>query len=85
MRKLDMRAVAPSERYERIMGAYEELGTGGTMELTLDHEPSCMYYALRATRGEDAFAFDYVEAGPELWRVRVQKRLDVEAVDPLAD
>jgi uncharacterized protein (DUF2249 family) len=33
-----------------------------------------MYYTLRATRGDDAFGFEYLEDGPERWRVHVTKR-----------
>ncbi len=70
---LDVRPVEPKDRFDRIMGAYESLGSGQTLELTVDHDPKCMYYTLRATRGEDAFSFEYLEDGPETWRVRVMK------------
>lgn len=43
-----------------------------TLELTVDHDPKCMDYALGATRGDDAFRFDYRENGPETWQVRVR-------------
>lgn len=71
---LDVRPVEPKDRYERIMAAYEDLGLHETLELTVDHDPKCMYYTLRATRGDDAFSFDYLENGPETWRVRVRKQ-----------
>lgn len=70
---LDVRPVEPKDRFETIMGAYEALPEGGVLELTVDHDPECMYYTLRATRGEDAFTFDYLERGPEVWRVRVRR------------
>jgi uncharacterized protein (DUF2249 family) len=70
---VDVRDVEPKHRYERIMGAYEALLVGGALQLTVDHDPRCMYYALRATRGDDGFAFDYLEDGPETWRVRVTR------------
>ena len=70
---LDVRPVEPKDRFDRIMGAYERLGSDQTLELTVDHDPKCMYYTLRATRGEDAFSFEYLEDGPETWRVRVTK------------
>lgn len=70
---LDVRPVEPKDRFDRIMGAYEGLVADQTLELTVDHDPKCMYYALRATRGDDAFAFEYLEDGPETWRVRVRK------------
>jgi uncharacterized protein (DUF2249 family) len=71
---LDVRPVEPKDRFQTIMGAYDALPGGGTLDLTVDHDPKCMYYTLRATRGgEDAFHFDYLEAGPEVWRVEVTK------------
>ncbi|GMV09288.1 MAG TPA: DUF2249 domain-containing protein [Gemmatimonadaceae bacterium] len=72
--RLDVRPVEPKDRFECIMGAYEGLVDGGVLELTVDHDPKCMYYTLRATRGDDAFTFDYLEEGPETWRVLVRKR-----------
>jgi uncharacterized protein (DUF2249 family) len=72
--ELDVRPVEPKDRFERIMGAYEGLTPDQVLELTVDHDPKCMYYALQATRGAGAFSFEYLEAGPEIWRVKVRKR-----------
>lgn len=83
MSSLDIRPIAPKDRYERIMAAYEGVPAGGELELTMDHDPACMYYTLRATRGDDAFEFHYLERGPERWRVRVRKVRDVAATDPV--
>ena len=71
--RLDVRPVPPKHRFETIMGAYEALPVGGMLELVVDHDPECMYYTLRATRGEDAFDFEYIERGPLTWRVNVRK------------
>lgn len=79
MTSLDVRPVPPKDRYDRIMDAYETLRPGDEMELTVDHDPTCMYYTLKATRGDAAFAFEYLENGPEQWRVRVRKVADVPA------
>jgi uncharacterized protein (DUF2249 family) len=73
LQQLDVRSVEPKHRYEQIMAAYESLGTGETLELTVDHDPKCMYYTLKATRSDDAFAFEYREDGPVTWRVHVRK------------
>jgi uncharacterized protein (DUF2249 family) len=78
---LDVRPVPPRDRYETIIGAYEALPPGGELELAVDHDPTCMYYTLKATRGDDAFEFQYLEQGPELWRVRVRKILDVPSLE----
>lgn len=84
MTRLDIRPVPPKDRYDRIMAAYDGLTVASALELTMDHDPTCMYYTLKATRGDDAFQFDYLEKGPVVWRVRVRKLLDIEAMDPLA-
>lgn len=70
---LDVRDVPPKDRYECIMRAYDGLESGETLELAVDHDPTCMYYTLKAERGPSTFAFDYLERGPETWRVRVTK------------
>ncbi len=70
---LDVRPVDPKHRYDRIMTAYERLATDEALDLTVDHDPKCMYYTLRATRGDQAFSFEYLEAGPETWRVQIRK------------
>jgi len=70
---LDVRPVEPRHRFERIMAAYEGLTTTEALELIVDHDPKCMYYTLKATRGDRAFTFEYLEGGPETWRVRVRK------------
>lgn len=76
--QLDVRGVEPKDRFECIMGAYERLAELESLELTVDHDPKCMYYTLRASRGDDAFRFDYLEDGPETWRVLVQKLHNLE-------
>lgn len=70
---LDVRPVLPKDRYDRIMDAWHALAPDQTLELVVDHDPKCMYYTLRATQGDDAFTFEYLESGPETWRVRVRR------------
>jgi len=71
---LDVRPVEPKHRLETIMGAYESLPIGGMLDLTVDHDPKCMYYTLEALHGGETFTFEYIESGPEVWRVEVRKR-----------
>lgn len=71
---VDVRATAPMHRFEQIMGAYEALVPGQAMYLIVDHDPKCMYYTLRATRGEDTFDFEYLEDGPDTWQVVVTRK-----------
>lgn len=71
--ELDIRPVPPMHRFDRIMSAYEALPPGHALHLTVDHDPKCMYYTLRATRGDDSFSFEYLEDGPDTWRVLVTR------------
>ena len=71
-KELDVRSVEPKDRFEVIMDAYDGLGAGDVLDLTVDHDPRCMYHTLKATR-DDGFTFDYLESGPETWRVHVGK------------
>lgn len=73
--ELDVRSIEPRHRFETIMGTYEALPSGARLRLSVDHDPTCMYYTLKATRGEDAFRFVYLERGPEVWRVEVTRLL----------
>ena len=61
-RILDVRPVAPRDRFETIMGAYNRLDAGQELELIVDHDPKCMYYTLLADYGAEAFGF----AGPDI-------------------
>ncbi len=77
--RLDVRPVEPRHRFERIMGTYAALGTNEILELVVDHDPKCMYYALMAEEGEGTFRFDYLDEGPDVWRVHVQRREEAAA------
>jgi uncharacterized protein (DUF2249 family) len=70
---VDVRETAPMHRFDYIMSAYESLAPGAAMRLIVDHDPKCMYYTLRATRGEAAFGFEYLEDGPDVWQVLVTR------------
>jgi len=72
--ELDVRPVEPKDRFELIMATYDALEANESLQLTVDHDPLCMYYTLRATRGDASFNFEYLESGPENWCVLVTRR-----------
>lgn len=71
---LDVRSVEPKHRLETILSAWADLKRGDELFLTVDHDPKCMYYTLLVDHGEDAFSFDYIENGPEAWKVKVVRK-----------
>ena len=69
-RILDVRTLVPAERHHRIFATYEALASGAKFELVNDHDPKPLYYQFAAEQA-DRFSWDYLEQGPEVWRVRI--------------
>ena len=67
-----VRSVAPRERHPLIFGSFDQLAAGEALLLVNDHDPKPLYYHFKAELGE-AFAWDYLENGPEVWKVRIAK------------
>ncbi len=69
---LDVREVPPARRHPMIFGVFEALKPGTAFLLVNDHDPKPLYYQLNFEhKGE--LVWEYVEEGPEVWRVRVGK------------
>ncbi len=69
---IDVREIAPRERHPAIFGAFRALGFGDVLEIVNDHDPKPLYYQLQA-EAPGNFSWDYLQSGPEVWRVRIQK------------
>jgi uncharacterized protein (DUF2249 family) len=67
---VDVRTIAPRERQPLIFGAFRSLAPGEAFVLVNDHDPKPLYHHFKAELGE-AFGGDYLESGPEVWRVRI--------------
>jgi uncharacterized protein (DUF2249 family) len=69
---VDVRTVAPRERHPRIFGMLGTLRAGSSMLITSDHDPRPLHYQFeRNFPGE--FRWDYLEEGPEVWRVEIAR------------
>ncbi len=67
---LDVRALPPRERHPRIFSRFDALAPGTGFVLVNDHDPKPLYYQLAAER-PGAFSWQYLEQGPEVWRVAI--------------
>lgn len=67
---VDVRTVAPAQRHPMIFGAFENLAPGETFVLVNDHDPKPLYYQFQAEY-TGQYTWDYLERGPEVWRVRI--------------
>jgi uncharacterized protein (DUF2249 family) len=70
---LDVREMAPRERHPTILATFDALASGEAMELINDHDPKPLRYQFEAEKPE-TFTWDYLEQGPEAWRVRIGRR-----------
>jgi uncharacterized protein (DUF2249 family) len=69
---VDVRQIPPRERHPLIFGTFDQLAPGDGLLLINDHDPKPLFYQFQAeSRGE--FTWDYLEQGPEVWRVRIGK------------
>ena len=68
--QLDVRTQPPARRHELIFDTYDKLAPGEGFVLVNDHDPKPLYYQLAAEH-PDQFSWDYLEQGPEVWRVRI--------------
>ena len=69
---LDVRTIIPRERHPKIFQKYEALKPGEHFILVNDHDPKPLYYQFAAER-PGAFTWEYLEQGPEVWRVKIGK------------
>jgi uncharacterized protein (DUF2249 family) len=67
---LDVRTEPPTRRHELIFDTYNALQPGEGFVLVNDHDPKPLCYQFEAEYA-GAYAWDYLEQGPEVWRVRI--------------
>jgi uncharacterized protein (DUF2249 family) len=72
-RHLDVREIVPRERHRLIFETFTALKPGEAFVLINDHDPRPLYYQFAAEHAGQ-FSWDYLEQGPETWRVRIGRR-----------
>ncbi len=69
---VDVRQTPPAQRHPMIFGTFENLEPGQGFVLVNDHDPKPLYYQFQAERSGQ-FEWNYLEQGPEVWRVAIKK------------
>ncbi|WP_405001336.1 DUF2249 domain-containing protein [Geochorda subterranea] len=69
---MDVRETPPPMRHPLIFETYQRLGPGEGFVLVNDHDPKPLYYQFAAELPEQ-FTWEYLQSGPEVWRVRIGK------------
>lgn len=67
----------PRQKHPTIFIRFDELLEGESLTIHNDHDPKPLYYQLVGERG-NIFTWEYLEEGPEWWKVRIAKRISGE-------
>lgn len=69
---LDVTAIEPRLKHPTIFDHFDALEQGESFIILNDHDPRPLYYQLLGERG-NFFQWEYLESGPEWWRVSIAK------------
>ena len=67
---LDVRQIPPPQKHPTIFQTFESLSPGQSFILINDHDPKPLYYQF-ANEHQGQFTWEYLEQGPEVWRVQI--------------
>jgi len=67
---IDVRAIPRIDRHRLIFGTFERLQAGEALIIVNDHDPIPLSAHFEA-RYPGMFSWDYLERGPDVWRVRI--------------
>ncbi|MPN06850.1 hypothetical protein SDC9_154107 [bioreactor metagenome] len=71
--QVDARKYEPKDKHTVIFNTFDGLKPGEVMELVNDHDPRPLHYQFLAEM-PDKFGWEYLEQGPEVWRVAISKK-----------
>jgi uncharacterized protein (DUF2249 family) len=69
---VDVRSVAPGDRHPLVFSTFRSLAQGQAFDLVNDHDPQPLRVQFQA-HAPGQFAWDELETGPAVWRVRVTR------------
>ncbi|MEB2284704.1 MAG: hemerythrin [Polyangiaceae bacterium UTPRO1] len=69
---LDVRTIPPPQKHPTIFSTFQALSAGESFTLINDHDPKPLYYHFNAEM-PGQFEWEYLEEGPQVWRVRIGK------------
>lgn len=69
---IDVRSMPPRERHSKIFNTWDQFAAGESILLVNDHDPVPLYYQFAAEHA-GAFRWEYLDRGPDVFRVRITK------------
>ncbi|HET9824372.1 MAG TPA: DUF542 domain-containing protein, partial [Chitinophagaceae bacterium] len=79
---LNVTLLEPRQKHPAIFARFDELAEGESLTIYNDHDPKPLYYQLLGERG-NIFTWEYLEQGPEWWKVKIAKRISGEGDETL--
>ncbi len=71
---LDVTQIEPRLKHPTIFQRFHDLQEGEAFVIHNDHDPKPLYYHLLAEHG-NIFSWEYLEQGPQWWKVRIVKKI----------
>jgi len=75
---LNVTLLQPREKHPAIFDRFEKLEEGESMVIYNDHDPKPLYYQMLGEKG-NIFVWEYLEQGPDWWKVKITKRKQNES------
>ena len=70
---IDLRQIEPYARHTEIFSSYAALLPGQALEIINDHDPAPLNAQFQV-RSPGMFSWNYIEQGPQVWRVQIGKK-----------
>jgi regulator of cell morphogenesis and NO signaling len=74
---LNVTLLEPRQKHPTIFTRFDALNEGESLTIHNDHDPKPLYYQLLGERG-NIFTWEYLEQGPEWWKIRIRKNISGE-------
>lgn len=72
--QIDVRKLPPPQKHPTIFETFDGLDVGEAFIIINDHDPKPVGYQMAVVHGEDTFSWEYLQEGPDLWKVRIGKK-----------
>lgn len=70
---IEAQSIPPVERHSFIFQSFDNLEGGDCLVIVNNHDPVPLLRQFQEKR-PDQFSFDYLEKGPQVWRLRLTKK-----------
>jgi len=81
---LDVTLIEPRFKHPKIFEKFDSLSSNEAFIIHNDHDPKPLYYQLLGERGQ-IFTWEYLENGPEWWKVKIAKKGDHEQQETIGE